>query len=113
MSFLHQEPFAGLPSDFDKISPESLTAFYEISFSGANIQRLNLENRVEDIRNSSSGANGTGATVYLEDKADGKSSKNLRDVFQQLLLFERRDLRRLQQLRLKPSRTSGKCRRQQ
>jgi hypothetical protein len=32
MSFLHQEPFAGLPSDFDKISPESLTAFYEISF---------------------------------------------------------------------------------
>jgi fibronectin-binding autotransporter adhesin len=76
MGFLYKEPFAGLPSDFNKISPESLTAFYEISFSGANIQRLNLENRLEDIRNRSSGARGTGATVYLEDKADGKSSKN-------------------------------------
>jgi outer membrane autotransporter protein len=76
MSFLYKEPFGNLPSDFDKISPESLTAFYEISFSGANIQRLNLENRLEDIRNSSIGANGTGASIYLEDKADGKSSKN-------------------------------------
>jgi len=76
MSFLHQEPFAGLPSDFTKISPESLTAFYEISFSAANIQRLSLESRLEDIRNDSGSASGTGATVYLEDKADGKSSKN-------------------------------------
>ena len=32
MSFLYKEPFANLPSDFDKISPESFTAFYEISF---------------------------------------------------------------------------------
>ncbi len=76
MSFLHQEPFAGLPSDFAKISPESLTAFYEISFSAANIQRLSLESRLEDIRNDSGSASGTGATVYLEDMADGKSSKN-------------------------------------
>jgi hypothetical protein len=54
MAFLYQEPFANLPSDFAKISPESLTAFYEISFSAANIQRLNLESRLEDIRNRSS-----------------------------------------------------------
>jgi uncharacterized protein with beta-barrel porin domain len=76
MAFLDKEPFADLSSDFAKISPESLTAFYEISFSGANIQRLSLENRLEEIRNSSIGANGTGATAYLEDKADGKSPKN-------------------------------------
>jgi uncharacterized protein with beta-barrel porin domain len=76
MTFLDKEPFADLPSDFAKISPESLTAFYEISFSGANIQRLSLENRLEDIRNGSGGSNGTGATVYLEDKADGKSPQN-------------------------------------
>ena len=76
MSFLYEERFANLASDFNKISPEALTAFYEISFSGANIQRLSLENRLEDIRNRSSGASGTGATTYLEDKADGKSSKN-------------------------------------
>jgi hypothetical protein len=47
MAFLHKELFADLPSDLAKISPESLSAFYEISFSGANIQRLNLENRLE------------------------------------------------------------------
>jgi fibronectin-binding autotransporter adhesin len=76
MSFLNKQSFANLPSDFDRISPESLTAFYEISFSGANIQRLNLENRLEDIRNGSGGESVTGATVYLEDKADGKSSNN-------------------------------------
>jgi len=76
IAFLDKEPFGNLPADFDRISPESLTAFYEISFSAANIQRLNLENRLEDIRNSSIGASVTGATVDLEDKADGKSSKN-------------------------------------
>src|SRR5258708_31717326 len=76
MAFLYKEPFANLPSDFAKISPESLTAFYEISFSAANIQRLNLENRLEDIRNSSSRASGTWALVDLEDKVDGKSSNN-------------------------------------
>ena len=32
ISFLDQEPFANLPADFDKISPEVLTAFYEIAF---------------------------------------------------------------------------------
>jgi outer membrane autotransporter protein len=76
MSFLDQEPFANLPSDFDKISPESLTAFYEISFSGANIQRLILESRLEDIRNQPSATTNTG--VYLVDKGgvDGKSIKN-------------------------------------
>jgi outer membrane autotransporter protein len=76
MSFLYKEPFANLPSDFDKISPESLTAFYEISFSGANIQRLSLESRLEDARNRSSATANAG--VYLLDKGgmDGKSSKN-------------------------------------
>jgi outer membrane autotransporter protein len=76
MAFLYKEPFANLPNDFDKISPESLTAFYEISFSGANIQRLNLENRLEDIRHGTS-ANAN-AGVYLVDKSvvDGKAAKN-------------------------------------
>jgi outer membrane autotransporter protein len=76
MGFLYKEPFASLPSDFDKISPESLTAFYEISFSGANIQRLNLENRLEDIRSGSSTT--VNAGVYLLDKGvvDGKAAKN-------------------------------------
>jgi outer membrane autotransporter protein len=82
ISFLNQQPFANLPGDFERISPDELTAFYEISFSNANIQRLNLESRLDDLHHGSSGfssnmkVNG-GATVNLESRADadGKSSK--------------------------------------
>jgi outer membrane autotransporter protein len=81
ISFLNKEPFANLPADFEKISPDGLTAFYEIAFSNANIQRLNLEGRFDDIRSGSNGFSSNmkvnGATVNLEDRADadGKSSK--------------------------------------
>ena len=81
ISFLNKEPFANLPGDFEKISPDGLTAFYEISFSNANIQRLNLEGRLDDLHNGSNGFSSNmkvnGATVNLENKAgvDGKSSK--------------------------------------
>jgi outer membrane autotransporter protein len=81
ISFLDKEPFANLPRDFNKISPDGLTAFYEIGFSNANIQRLNLEGRFDDLRNGSNGFSSNmkvnGASVDLEDRADadGKSSK--------------------------------------
>jgi outer membrane autotransporter protein len=81
ISFLNTEPFANLPPDFQKIAPDGLTAFYEISFSNANIQKLNLESRLDDIHNGSSGFSSNmkvnGASVNLEDRADadGKSSK--------------------------------------
>ena len=55
IDFLQNEPFANLPADFDKISPESLSALYEISFSAANIQASNLEERCAQIRNGSTG----------------------------------------------------------
>jgi outer membrane autotransporter protein len=82
ISFLNQQPFANLPGDLERISPDGLTAFYEISFSNANIQRLNLEGRMDDLHYGSSGFSSNmkvsgGATVNLEDRADadGKSSK--------------------------------------
>jgi outer membrane autotransporter protein len=81
ISFLNQEPFANLPNDLQKISPEALTAFYEITFSNANIQRLNLESRMDDLHVGSNGFSSNmtlnGATANLEDRtdADGKSSK--------------------------------------
>jgi fibronectin-binding autotransporter adhesin len=81
ISFLNTEPFANLPNDLQKFSPDGLTAFYEISFSNANIQKLNLESRLDDIHNGSTGFSSNmkvnGATVNLEDRADadGKSSK--------------------------------------
>ena len=80
MSFLFKEPVSNLPGDLDLISPDALTAFYEISFSNANIQRLNLESRLDDVRAGSNGFNSNmkinSATVNLEDKApvDGKST---------------------------------------
>ena len=55
MSFLSAQPFANLPNAFQQISPDGLTAFYEISFSNANIQRLNLEGRLDDLHNGSNG----------------------------------------------------------
>ncbi len=83
ISFLNTEPFDNLPGDLEKISPDGLTAFYEISFSNANIQRLNLEDRLDEVRNGSNGFSSNmkvnGATVNLENRvdADGKSAKNV------------------------------------
>ncbi len=82
ISFLSKEPVSNLPGDLEKISPDSLSSFYEISFSNANLQRMNLESRLDDLRNGSSGFSSNmktnGASVNLEDKepVDGKSSKN-------------------------------------
>src|SRR5271165_3132717 len=45
IAFLQNEPPGNLPSDFEKISSDSLSAIYEISFSAANVQAANLENR--------------------------------------------------------------------
>ena len=83
ISFFSKEPLANLPTDFQKISPEGLTAFAEISFSSANIQRLNLEARLDDLHSGSNGFSSNmkvgGATVNLEDRADtdSKSSKSV------------------------------------
>jgi fibronectin-binding autotransporter adhesin len=83
ISFLNKEPFAHLPGDFNKISPDGLTAFYEISFTNANIQRLNIESRLDDVRNGSNGFSSNmkvnGASVNLDgnDGVDGKSSTSV------------------------------------
>jgi outer membrane autotransporter protein len=79
ISFLNREPFANLPNDLQKISPDALTAFYEISFSNANIQRLNLEGRLDDLHSGSTGFSSNmkvnGATINDRPDPDGKSSK--------------------------------------
>jgi len=81
INFLFDEPLANLAGDLERISPDAMASFYEISFSNANIQKLNLEGRMDDIHNGSNGFNSNmkvnGTTVNLEDRtdADGKSSK--------------------------------------
>jgi outer membrane autotransporter protein len=83
ISFLNKEPFFNLANDFDKISPDSLSAFYEISFSNADIQRLLLEDRLQGLRDGSNGfssnMNLNGASVNLESRvdADGKAAKSV------------------------------------
>ncbi|PWT79518.1 MAG: hypothetical protein C5B58_13285 [Acidobacteria bacterium] len=69
-----------IPAELDLFSPEALSAFYEISFSNANIQRLMLENRLDAIRASSSlqslGANPGGNAGLEKGSGDGKNTKN-------------------------------------
>jgi outer membrane autotransporter protein len=85
ISFLQNEPLGNLAADFEKISPDSLSALYEISFSAANIQAANLENRFAEIRNGSTGftssltmSNSPGTMVEGKDgKAVIEPSKNL------------------------------------
>src|SRR6202007_336611 len=73
-------PFPDIPAELDLFSPEALSAFYEISFSNANIQRLMLEDRLDALRTSSSSPSlsaGPSGNVGLEkDSGDGKTAKN-------------------------------------
>jgi outer membrane autotransporter protein len=77
ISFLENEPLANLPADFEKISPDSLTALYEISFSAANVQAANLENRLAEIRSGSSGFSSSlsvsNAPGTMTEGKDGKA----------------------------------------
>jgi outer membrane autotransporter protein len=86
ISFLNTEPFANLPNDLQKISADGLTSFYEISFSNANIQKLTLEGRLDDIHNGSNGfssnMNVNGATVNLYDRADADGKSLVEPVLQ-------------------------------
>jgi outer membrane autotransporter protein len=81
VAFLDTVPFADLPNTFHEISPEQISSFYEISFSNANIQRLNLDDRMDEIHSGSNGFSSNmkvnGATASTEDRngGDGKTSK--------------------------------------
>jgi outer membrane autotransporter protein len=74
-------PDSPVNSIFQADTVEALTAFYEISFSNANIQRLTLEDRLDDIRNGSTGFSSNmkvnGAQTEHDGKGtlDGKSAK--------------------------------------
>ena len=82
ISFLDAEPVSNLPGALAQISPDALTSFYEITFSNANIQRLNIEGRLDDLRAGSTGfssnMNVTSPPANPEGKGaiEGKSAKN-------------------------------------
>jgi outer membrane autotransporter protein len=63
IAFLDSEPLATLPHDFDLIAPEELAAIFNIDVSLANVQTVNLERRMEDIRAGSRGFSATGFAI--------------------------------------------------
>jgi outer membrane autotransporter protein len=77
IGFLDGEPNTNLPADFEKISPDELTAFYEVTFSAPNIQVANLEQRFAEIRNGSSGFSSSlkvsNVPPILSDGKEGKT----------------------------------------
>ena len=88
ISFLAGQPLSSLPGDLEQISPDSLTSFYEISFSNANIQRLNIEGRLDDLRSGSTGFSSNmkinGAPTGPEGKASVESQPSKDPVPQTL-----------------------------
>src|SRR5260370_31433329 len=67
-----------LPADFDKIAPDELRSLYEISFSFANVQEANIENRLGDIRSGLSGFNSSLSLARAPAPiVDGKNGKTI------------------------------------
>jgi YVTN family beta-propeller protein/autotransporter-associated beta strand protein len=78
LSFLYQEPTINLQADFDKIAPDELSSLYEISFSFANVQEANIENRLGDIRSGLSGFNSSLSLARTPAPiVDGKNGKTI------------------------------------
>src|SRR5262249_18549578 len=63
IAFLDTEPLGNLPHDFDLIAPEELAATFNIAVSLSNVQSVNLERRMEDIRAGSSGFSSRGFSI--------------------------------------------------
>jgi len=74
---LNQESLGSLPHDYDLIAPEELASIYEIGFSQATIQSVNLQRRLDDIRSGSNGfsAAGFAPKVTGKDYGGGKGSE--------------------------------------
>jgi outer membrane autotransporter protein len=63
ISFLDNEPFNKLCSDFTLIAPEQLTSVFNIGVSLANVQSANLERQMDGIRAGSTGFNSAGFSM--------------------------------------------------
>ena len=63
IEFLDTQPLSELCDDLDLISPEELASIFNIGVSLANIQTVNLERRMDDIRAGSRGFSASGFTI--------------------------------------------------
>ena len=60
IAHLDHEPLGTVLRDLDLISPDELTAIYQIAVSQARLQAANLQRRLEDVRSGSSGFSAAG-----------------------------------------------------
>ena len=78
IGFLGNEPIGNLPHDYDLIAPEELASIYEIGFSQAVVQNMNLQHRMDDIRAGSNGFCSNGfqmqQTAGYSKGSDGKAT---------------------------------------
>jgi len=63
IDFLASEPLDKLPNDFDKLAPEEYTSIFVLGESFDNVQSLNLERRLDDIRWGTTGFNAGGLAI--------------------------------------------------
>jgi uncharacterized protein with beta-barrel porin domain len=63
IQFLDTQPLSALCPELELISPEELAAMFNIGVSLANIQSVNLERRMEDIRAGSTGFSARGFSI--------------------------------------------------
>ncbi|MGB8353929.1 MAG: autotransporter domain-containing protein, partial [Chthoniobacteraceae bacterium] len=72
-TFLTGELLGNLPHDFDLISPEQLTSIFNISFSFADVQAGNIENRLAEIRAENTPSTNVGVSVRSDETTAGYS----------------------------------------
>lgn len=77
--FLVNQQITALPAIFDRIAPEELTAIYQLGFSQMNVQTLNLQRRLSDIRSGVTGFSSAGYGIS-GDGAEEAQGKNARDA---------------------------------
>jgi outer membrane autotransporter protein len=63
IDFLNGEPLGNLPHDFDLIAPEELASMFSFGISTANTQTQNLERRMNNVRDGSTGFSATGFSI--------------------------------------------------
>jgi outer membrane autotransporter protein len=68
IEFLDTLPIPEVCPNLELISPEELAAMFNIGVSLANIQSVNLQRRMEDIRAGSSGFSATGLTINTRER---------------------------------------------
>jgi autotransporter-associated beta strand protein len=68
IAFLDTQPLSDICPELELISPEEVAGIFNIGVSLANIQTVNLQRRMEDIRAGSSGFSATGLTINTRER---------------------------------------------